>query len=99
LTSLCFLQIFFRDFGDPNLLSREEFEARKAELKRRREREQRFGRTEADVGPPRLQGVRVFRVLLRIERNNGVLQRQKMTALRNLALYVQIFADGDVGLS
>ncbi|BBN06720.1 E3 ubiquitin-protein ligase RBBP6 [Marchantia polymorpha subsp. ruderalis] len=33
-----------RDYADPMLMSRDEFEARKAELKRRREREQRFGR-------------------------------------------------------
>lgn len=35
---------YVRDYVDPTLMSREEFEARKAELKRRKEREQRFGR-------------------------------------------------------
>ncbi|CAM6096689.1 unnamed protein product [Calypogeia fissa] len=53
-----------RDYVDPALMSREVFEARKAELKRRKEREQRFGREHvkypsADVDiipPPRLQG-------------------------------------------
>ncbi|KAL2633458.1 hypothetical protein R1flu_004937 [Riccia fluitans] len=33
-----------REYVDPMLMSRDEFEARKAELKRRREREQRFAR-------------------------------------------------------
>ncbi|KAL3694254.1 hypothetical protein R1sor_007905 [Riccia sorocarpa] len=69
-----------REYVDPMLMSRDEFEARKAELKRRREREQRFAReqlkfpgTEVEPEPLRVNG--------RIERRPLISGREREVSL------------------